>query len=147
MLIAKQVLKEIKARLEFLNNVGLDYLTLDRAAGTLSGGEAQRIKLAYELQKRATGKTLFLLDEPSTGLHRDDVKHLIAVLKRIVNNGDTVVVIEHNLDMIKVSDYIIDLGPEGGNRGGEIVAVGTPEEVSRVAKSYTGQFLKKILAK
>ncbi|MCQ2753011.1 MAG: excinuclease ABC subunit UvrA [Bacilli bacterium] len=138
---------KIKQKIQTLYDVGLGYIKLGQQATTLSGGEAQRIKLAYELQKRATGKTLFVLDEPTTGLHSDDVKHLIAVLKRIVNNGDTVVVIEHNLDMIKVADYIIDLGPEGGNRGGEVIATGTPEAVSKMAKSYTGQFLKRVLQK
>ena len=109
------------------------------------GGEAERVKLAKELQKKATGRTLFVLDEPTTGLHTDDIKRLLAILQKIVDNGDTVVVIEHNLDVIKVADYIIDLGPEGGEGGGEIVATGTPEEVSKVSKSYTGQFLNKIL--
>ena len=136
---------KILQKVQTLYDVGLSYIKLGQIATTLSGGEAQRIKLAYELQKRATGKTLFILDEPTTGLHTDDVKRLIKVLKRIVENGDTVVVIEHNLDMIKVADYIIDLGPEGGNKGGEIIAMGTPEEVSKVEKSYTGQFLKRVL--
>ena len=112
---------------------------------TLSGGEAARIKLAKELQKKPTGKALFILDEPTTGLHVHDIKKLLVILQRIVDNGDTVIVIEHNLDVIKVADYIIDLGPEGGEQGGTIVATGTPEEVSKVKESYTGQFLKKIL--
>ncbi|MCQ2796404.1 MAG: excinuclease ABC subunit UvrA [Bacilli bacterium] len=136
---------KILQKIQTLYDVGLSYIKLGQNATTLSGGEAQRIKLAYELQKRATGKTLFILDEPTTGLHTDDVSRLIKVLKRIVDNGDTVVVIEHNLDMIKVADYIIDLGPEGGNKGGEIIATGTPEEVAKVEKSYTGQFLKRAL--
>ncbi|MCQ2791994.1 MAG: excinuclease ABC subunit UvrA, partial [Bacilli bacterium] len=136
---------KILQKIQTLYDVGLSYIKLGQIATTLSGGEAQRIKLAYELQKRATGKTLFILDEPTTGLHTDDVKRLINVLQRIVANGDTVVVIEHNLDMIKVADYIIDLGPEGGNKGGEVIATGTPEEVATVSKSYTGQFLKRIL--
>ena len=113
----------------------------------MSGGEAARVKLAKELQKKATGKSLFILDEPTTGLHTHDIKKLLAILERIVDNGDTVLIIEHNLDVIKVADYIIDLGPEGGNMGGEVVACGTPEEVSKVEKSYTGQFLKEILEK
>lgn len=135
----------IKNKIQTLYDVGLGYIKLGQNATTLSGGEAQRVKLAYELEKKATGKTLFLLDEPTTGLHTHDVKQLINVLKRIVINGDTVVVIEHNLDVIKVSDYIIDLGPEGGDKGGQIIAKGTPEEVAKVSNSYTGQFLKKIL--
>ena len=112
---------------------------------TLSGGEAQRVKLATELAKRATGRTIYILDEPTTGLHTYDVHKLIDVLQRLVDAGNTVVVIEHNLDVIKTADYIIDLGPEGGNRGGEVVACGTPEAVAEVAGSYTGQYLKKML--
>ncbi len=135
----------IKRKIQTLYDVGLGYIKLGQQATTLSGGEAQRVKLAYELQKRPTGKTIFLLDEPTTGLHVDDVKRLINVLNKIVDHGDTVLIIEHNLDVIKVADYIIDLGPEGGNKGGEIVATGTPEEVSEIKSSYTGQFLKKIL--
>ena len=138
---------QIKRRLQILFDVGLGYIKLGQSATTLSGGEAQRVKLAFELQRRPTGKTLYLLDEPTTGLHTDDVKRLISVLQKIVDNGDTVIVIEHNLDIIKVSDYIIDLGPDGGDAGGEIVALGTPEEVSENENSYTGQYLKKILAK
>ena len=137
----------IANRLKVLIDVGLGYVKVGQNALTLSGGEAQRVKLAYELQKKATGKTLFVLDEPTTGLHTDDVRKLIDVINRIVNNGDSVVMIEHNLDMIKVADYIIDLGPEGGDKGGMIVAVGTPEEVANVANSYTGQYLKKVLEK
>lgn len=138
-----QILRKIKT----LYDVGLGYIKLGQQSTTLSGGEAQRVKLAYELQKRPTGKTLFILDEPTTGLHTDDVKRLIAVLNKIVDHGDTVVIIEHNLDVIKVADHIIDLGPEGGNKGGQIVATGTPEEVAKNPKSYTGQYLKGVLKK
>ena len=134
-------------RIQTLYDVGLGYIKLGQPATTLSGGEAQRVKLASELQKRPTGKTLYILDEPTTGLHTDDVKRLLKVLQRIVDHGDTVLVIEHNLDVIKVSDYIIDLGPEGGDAGGKIVATGTPEEVSNNPNSYTGQYLKKVLKK
>lgn len=136
---------KIKNKLKVLEEVGLGYIKLGQSAPTLSGGEAERVKLAKELQKKATGKTLFVLDEPTTGLHSDDIKRLLAILEKIVDNGDTVIVIEHNLDVIKVADYIIDLGPEGGDNGGSIVATGTPEEVSKVEKSYTGSFLHKIL--
>ena len=135
------ILRKIKT----LMDVGLGYLKLGQPATELSGGEAQRVKLATELQRKATGKTVYVLDEPTTGLHSDDVKRLIAVLQNIVDHGDTVIVIEHNLDVIKVADHIIDLGPLGGYRGGTIVAEGTPEEVSKVKASYTGQYLKKIL--
>ena len=138
---------KVKNKLQVMADVGLDYIKLGQPAPTLSGGEAARVKLAKELQKKATGKSLFILDEPTTGLHTHDIKKLLAILERIVDNGDTVLIIEHNLDVIKVADYIIDLGPEGGNMGGEIVATGTPEEVSKVEKSYTGQFLKEILEK
>jgi len=136
---------EIARKLDMLNKVGLGYIKLGQPATQLSGGEAQRVKLATELQKRATGKTIYILDEPTTGLHSDDVNRLIKVLQEIVNNGDTVLVIEHNLDVIKVADYLIDLGPLGGYRGGNIVATGTPEEVAQVKESYTGQYLAKIL--
>ena len=136
---------KVKNKLNMLDEVGLGYMKLGQSAPTLSGGEASRVKLAKELQKRPTGKSIFILDEPTTGLHTDDVKKLIQILQRIVDNGDTVIVIEHNLDMIKVADYIIDLGPDGGDLGGEIIAKGTPEQVSKVDKSYTGQYLKKIL--
>ena len=138
---------KILHKLQVLNDVGLGYIKLGQQATTLSGGEAQRVKLANELQRRPTGKSLFILDEPTTGLHTDDVKRLIAVLNRIVDHGDTVLVIEHNLDVIKVADHIIDLGPEGGNGGGTIVATGTPEEVAKVQGSFTGQYLKGILEK
>ena len=132
-------------KLKVLQDVGLGYVKLGQSAPTLSGGEAARVKLAKELQKKPTGKSLFILDEPSTGLHSHDIKKLLAILQRIVDNGDTVIVIEHNLDIIKVADYIIDLGPEGGNLGGNIVCTGTPEEVCKVEGSYTGQFLKEML--
>jgi len=132
-------------KLKVLHDVGLGYVKLGQSAPTLSGGEAARVKLAKELQKKPTGKSLFILDEPTTGLHSHDIKKLLVILERIVDNGDTVLVIEHNLDVIKVADHIIDLGPEGGNLGGQIVATGTPEEVSLVKESYTGQFLKDVL--
>ena len=137
----------LKKKLQTLYDVGLGYIKLGQPATTLSGGEAQRVKLALELQKKPTGKTLYLLDEPTTGLHADDVSRLLKVLQRIVDHGDTVLVIEHNLDVIKVADYIIDLGPDGGDRGGQVVATGTPEEVSKNKKSYTGEYLKDILEK
>ena len=136
---------KIKNKLQVMEDVGLGYVKLGQSATTLSGGEAGRVKLSKELQKKATGKTLFILDEPTTGLHMADIKRLLVILQRIVENGDTVLVIEHNLDVIKSADYIIDLGPDGGDNGGEIVALGTPEEVSKIENSYTGQFLKKIL--
>ena len=137
----------IRRRLQTLYDVGLGYVKLGQPATTLSGGEAQRVKLANELQRRSTGKTLYILDEPTTGLHVDDVSRLITVLQTLVNNGDSVIIIEHNLDMIKVADYIIDLGPEGGNKGGTVVACGTPEQVAENPKSFTGQYLKPILEK
>ena len=140
-------ISSIKRRLQTLKNVGLGYIKLGQSATTLSGGEAQRVKLANELQRRSTGKTLYILDEPTTGLHIDDVSRLIYILQEIVNNGDTVVVIEHNLDLIKVADYIIDIGPEGGDKGGNIVVSGTPEEVCDCEKSYTGQYLKRYINK
>ena len=136
---------KIKHKLQVLNDVGLSYIKLGQSAPTLSGGEAGRIKLSKELQKKPTGKSLFILDEPTTGLHTHDIKKLLDILNRIVDNNDTVLVIEHNLDVIKVADYIIDLGPEGGSGGGNIIACGTPEEVSKVNESYTGQFLKGVL--
>ena len=135
----------LKRKLETLHDVGLGYIRLGQPATTLSGGEAQRVKLASELQKRQTGKTFYILDEPTTGLHFDDVRQLLEVLQRLVDAGNTVLVIEHNLDVIKSADYIIDLGPEGGSRGGTIVAAGTPEEIAEVAKSHTGRFLKRLL--
>ena len=136
---------KIKNKLQVLEDVGLGYVKLGQSAPTLSGGEAERVKLAKELQKKATGKTLFVLDEPTTGLHTDDIKRLLAILQKIVDNNDTVIVIEHNLDVIKCADYIIDLGKEGGDLGGEIIATGTTEDISKEKNSYTGQFLKKIL--
>ena len=136
---------KVKNKLQMLMDVGLSYIKLGQSAPTLSGGEAARVKLAKELQKKPTGKSLFILDEPTTGLHTDDIKKLLVILQRIVEHGDTVIVIEHNLDVIKVADYIIDLGPEGGDQGGSIVAQGTPEEVIKVKESYTGKFLKNML--
>ncbi len=135
----------VKNKLQTLEDVGLGYIRLGQAATTLSGGEAQRVKLAKELSKRATGRTIYILDEPTTGLHFHDIAKLLEVLHKLVEGGNTIVIIEHNLDVIKTADWIIDLGPEGGNRGGEIVAAGTPEEVARVTRSYTGQFLRKML--
>ncbi len=136
---------KIKRKLQTLYDVGLGYIKLGQPATTLSGGEAQRVKLASELYRRSNGKTLYILDEPTTGLHTDDIARLLDVLQRLVDNGDTVVVIEHNLDVIKVADYIIDLGPEGGEGGGQIIATGTPEEVAQMDHSYTGIYLRKIL--
>jgi excinuclease ABC subunit A len=135
----------IAERLELLNDVGLGYLHLGQAATTLSGGEAQRVKLATELAKRDTGRTLYILDEPTTGLHFEDVRLLLEVLHRLVQKGNSVIVIEHNLDVLKTADWIIDLGPVGGNMGGEVVAQGTPEEVAAVEASHTGQFLRRML--
>ena len=135
----------IISKLKTLNEVGLGYIRIGQPGPTLSGGEAQRVKLARELSRRATGKTIYVLDEPSVGLHAADVHKLIEVLQRLVEAGNSVLIIEHNLDIIKVADYIIDLGPEGGDRGGELVAAGTPEEVCQVPGSYTGQFLKSYL--
>ena len=140
-----QNVPKIYNKLKVMMDVGLSYIKLGQSAPTLSGGEAGRVKLAKELQKKATGKSLFILDEPTTGLHSDDIKKLLAILNRIVDNGDTVIVIEHNLDVIKVADYIIDLGPDGGKNGGKVIALGTPEEVAKNKKSYTGEFLAKIL--
>ena len=135
----------IKNKIQTLKDVGLGYIRLGQPSTQLSGGEAQRIKLAFELSKRSTGKTLYILDEPTTGLHVDDVNRLVDILQRLVDAGNTVVVIEHNLDMIKCADYIIDLGPEGGDKGGTLVAQGTPEEIVKKDKSYTGKYLKKLL--
>ena len=133
----------IARKLQTLQDVGLGYIRLGQSSTTLSGGEAQRVKLATELSRRATGKTIILLDEPTTGLHMDDVSRLIHVLQRLTESGNTVLVVEHNLDVLKTSDYIIDLGPDGGDMGGSIVAQGTPEEVAGVSESYTGQYLVK----
>lgn len=138
---------KIKTKLQMLCDVGLSYVKLGQSAPTLSGGEAGRVKLAKELQKKPTGKSIFILDEPTTGLHTDDIKKLLVILQRIVDNGDTVIVIEHNLDVIKVADHIIDLGPEGGDLGGTIVGVGTPEQLTKIKESYTGKFLQPILKK
>lgn len=136
---------KIKRKIQTLIDVGLGYIRLGQPATTLSGGEAQRVKLASQLHKRPTGRTLYILDEPTTGLHVDDIDRLLSVLQRLVDNGDTVLVIEHNLDVIKTVDHIVDLGPEGGLGGGIIVAEGTPEEVAEVEESYTGRYLKPIL--
>ena len=132
-------------KLQTIIDVGLGYVHLGQSATTLSGGEAQRMKLAAELHKKANGKNFYILDEPTTGLHTDDIKRLLDVLQRLVDNGNTVLVIEHNLDVIKTADHLIDLGPEGGDGGGQIVATGTPEEIAEVAESYTGQYLKPVL--
>lgn len=140
-----QNLPSIHRKLETLHQVGLDYVKLGQPSTELSGGEAQRIKLATELSKRSTGRTLYILDEPTTGLHFADVDKLLQVLQKLTDGGNTVVVIEHNLDVIKQADWIIDLGPEGGDRGGNIVVTGTPETVAECKESYTGQFLKKML--
>jgi excinuclease ABC subunit A len=136
----------IRNKLETLQAVGLGYVTLGQPATTLSGGEAQRVKLSKELSRRSTGKTLYILDEPTTGLHFADIERLLAVLSRLVDAGNTVVVIEHNLDVIKCADWIIDIGPEGGHGGGRVVAAGTPEQIAAHETSYTGQWLKRALA-
>jgi len=135
----------IARKLDTLVEVGLGYIKLGQPATTFSGGEAQRIKLATELSRRATGKTLYILDEPTTGLHTDDVKRLLVILQKLVSTGNSMVIIEHNLDVIKSADYIIDMGPEGGQGGGMIVAEGTPEQVAKVTNSFTGQYLKKLI--
>ncbi|MFH1640951.1 MAG: excinuclease ABC subunit UvrA, partial [Candidatus Omnitrophota bacterium] len=136
---------KIKNILSYLYDVGLGYLELGQFATTLSGGEAQRVKLSSELSKRSTGKTLYILDEPTTGLHFADVEKLLSVLQKLVDKGNTVIVVEHNLEVVKCSDYIIDLGPEGGDNGGDIVAAGSPEELVKIKDSHTGRFLKKVL--
>ncbi|MEA5011841.1 MAG: ATP-binding cassette domain-containing protein, partial [Angelakisella sp.] len=136
---------KIRRKLQTLFDVGLGYIKIGQPATTLSGGEAQRVKLATELSKRPTGKTVYILDEPTTGLHADDVHKLIEVLQKFVDNGNTVILIEHNMDVIKTADYIIDLGPEGGDKGGEIVCCGTPEDIAACDNSYTGKYLKKYL--
>lgn len=135
----------LRNKLKTLNDVGLGYIKLGQSATTLSGGEAQRIKLSAELSKTSTGKTFYILDEPTTGLHFADVDKLLNVLQALAEGGNTVLVIEHNLDVIKTADYIIDLGPEGGNEGGMVVAVGTPEEIAANKSSYTGQYLREVL--
>ena len=137
----------IRKKIETLNDVGLSYLKLGHPSTLLSGGEAQRIKLATELSRRSTGKTIYILDEPTTGLHFADVHKLVEILQRLTEGGNTVIVIEHNLDVIKTADYIIDIGPEGGDKGGTIVVTGTPEDVAKSKKSYTGQYIKKYLEK
>ena len=138
-------IENIRTKLLTLVDVGLGYIKLGQPATTLSGGEAQRVKLSRELSKRATGKTLYILDEPTTGLHIDDIKKLLGVLNRLVELGNTVIVIEHNMDVVKSADHIIDLGPEGGDDGGSVVGCGTPEDLMNLEGSYTGQFLKKHL--
>ena len=140
-------LPKIARKLQTLYDVGLGYIRLGQSATTLSGGEAQRVKLASELHRRSTGKTLYILDEPTTGLHIDDISRLLTVLQKLVDNGETVLVIEHNLDVIKTADYIIDMGPEGGTGGGTVVAAGTPEAVSDNPASHTGRYIKKVLKK
>ncbi len=137
----------IRDKMETLKRVGLSYVKVGQQATTLSGGEAQRVKLAKELARRSTGRTLYILDEPTTGLHFHDVAQLLDVLHELVDQGNTMIVIEHNLEVVKTADWIIDMGPEGGDGGGEVVAMGTPEEVARNPKSYTGQFLKPVLAR
>ncbi len=132
-------------KLQTLMDVGLSYIKLGQSATTLSGGEAQRVKLSRELSKRDTGKTLYILDEPTTGLHFADIQQLLDVLHRLRDHGNTVVVIEHNLDVIKTADWLVDLGPEGGSRGGQIIATGTPEQVAEMEQSYTGHYLKPLL--
>ena len=139
-----KAIPKIHRKLETLLEVGLGYIRMGQPATTLSGGEAQRVKLASELSKRSTGSTLYILDEPTTGLHFEDVRRLLAVLHRLVDQGNTVLVIEHNLDVIKTADWVIDLGPEGGNGGGEIIATGTPESIATNERSHTGRFLKDI---
>jgi excinuclease ABC subunit A len=136
----------IHRHLKTLVDVGLGYVRLGQPAPTLSGGEAQRVKLAAELQRRATGRTIYVLDEPTTGLHFEDIRKLLGVLNRLVDTGNTVIVIEHNLDVIKTADWVIDLGPEGGSRGGSVLAAGPPEQVAQVEASYTGQYLSELLA-
>jgi len=136
---------QISRILQTLHDVGLDYIKLGQSATTLSGGEAQRVKLAKELCRVATGRTIYILDEPTTGLHFADIQHLLDVLHRLVDAGNTVIVVEHNMDVIKTADWIVDLGPEGGDAGGQVVAEGTPEEVTQVEASYTGQCLQRIL--
>ena len=136
---------KVKQKLQTLYDVGLGYIKLGQPSTTLSGGEAQRVKLATELSKKATGKTLYILDEPTTGLHIADVHKLVDILQKLVDTGNSIVVIEHNLDLIKTADYIIDLGPEGGEKGGTIVQVGTPEQIVKNEKSHTGKFLQKYL--
>jgi len=140
-----QNIPAVQSKLKTIADVGLDYIQLGQAATTLSGGEAQRVKLSKELSKRSTGRTLYILDEPTTGLHFADIEHLLKVLSKLVDSGNTVIIIEHNMDVIKTADHVIDLGPEGGDKGGEILAGGPPEEVAKNKKSYTGQYLKEYI--
>jgi excinuclease ABC subunit A len=142
-----QHIPAIHQKLKTLMDVGLGYIHLGQSATTLSGGEAQRVKLATELSRRATGRTLYILDEPTTGLHVDDVKRLLGVINQLVDKGNTVLVIEHNLDIIKSADWIIDLGPEGGNGGGQLVGAGTPRDIAKIKGSYTGKYLAEIFSK
>ncbi len=135
----------IKTKLQTITDVGLDYIRLGQQANTLSGGEAQRVKLSKELSKRSTGRTLYILDEPTTGLHFADIEHLLKVLDKLVESGNTVVIIEHNMEVLKTADHIIDLGPEGGDGGGKVLAEGTPEQIAKVKSSYTGNYLKEHL--
>ena len=137
--------ESVRRKIQTLYDVGLGYIKLGQPSTQLSGGEAQRVKLASELSRRGTGKTIYILDEPTTGLHFEDVRKLTEILRRLSDSGNTVVVIEHNLDVIKCADYIIDMGPEGGDGGGQVIASGTPEKVAASKKSYTGQYIKKIL--
>jgi excinuclease ABC subunit A len=142
-----EAISSIHRFMKTLLDVGLGYVRLGQAATTLSGGEAQRVKLSTELQRRSTGRTVYVLDEPTTGLHFEDVRRLLTVLHTLVDKGNTVIVIEHNLDVIRSADHLIDMGPEGGDGGGRVIATGTPEDVAKVTTSYTGHFLAKILAK
>ena len=142
-----EAIPSLRRKLQTLNDVGLGYIHLGQQATTLSGGEAQRVKLATELSRVATGKTIYVLDEPTTGLHFADIKLLLEVLQRLVDKGNTIIVIEHNLDVIKVADWVVDLGPEGGDAGGVIIAEGTPETIAKQKNSYTGQYLKHVLAR
>ena len=135
----------IRDKMETLKDVGLSYIKVGQQATTLSGGEAQRVKLSKELSKRSTGKTLYILDEPTTGLHFEDVRKLLEVLHKLVDQGNTVIIIEHNLDVIKTADYIIDIGPDGGDKGGQIIAQGTPEDICKIKASYTGHYLRSML--
>jgi excinuclease ABC subunit A len=137
-----QNIPAVQSKLKTMSDVGLDYIKLGQAATTLSGGEAQRVKLSKELSKRSTGRTLYILDEPTTGLHFADIDNLLKVLSKLVNSGNTVIIIEHNMDVIKTADHIIDLGPEGGDKGGEVLVDGSPEEVIKNKRSYTGKYLK-----
>jgi len=140
-----EAIPAISQKLVVLNDVGLGYMHIGQPATTLSGGEAQRIKLSTELSRRATGRTLYILDEPTTGLHFEDVQKLLVVLQALVDKGNSIFIIEHNLDVIKCADWLVDMGPEGGSRGGTVVGVGTPEQVAKIAASYTGQYLKPLL--